>query len=330
MNNLVGISLNQKIFLLNGLTKLHSFFVANMAENLVIDEELRTGILIHQFICAVLGLLINTPILFILVKKLAKKSHVDTKLCAMVTVADILTCLFIIFRAIFAKFPYNIFEVHHAWCTFDMLTTAQLPIFSSYFLAIMSIERFLLICFNIHLSIYVWYIFLAIGILPYFISLCISAYYGLAALTSIKVYCTLIIQGPAQVTLILINILFYLSLFLVLFSYIGIMIMKCKQCLNQLNLNMPKEQVYRECRSTVFKSFLYIALYLLIFSGKIYSFAYMIITGKPRTMLMDIMATCLITFSSFVNAVILLYMNQDVRKSFMELLYKVKRKVTNT
>ncbi|KXN66209.1 hypothetical protein CONCODRAFT_11998 [Conidiobolus coronatus NRRL 28638] len=300
-----------------------------MVENQEIDEGLRTGVIIHKFVCAVLGLLINAPIIFILAKRLTKNSHVDIKLCAIVAAADVLTCLCLIFRSIFSKFPYDIFEVHHAWCTFDALVTAQLTIFSSYFLAIMSIERFLLICLNISLSIYIWYTILAIGVFPYYISACISAYYGLATLTAAKIYCSFTPQGPAHVTFLLINILFYLSLFLVIFSYIGIMIMKYKQCLNQLNLNIPKEQVYRECRSTIFKSFLYIILYLLVFSGKIYSVTYIIITGKPRTMLMDIIATCLVSFSSFVNAVILLYMNQEVRKSFMELMYKVKRKILN-
>jgi hypothetical protein len=301
-----------------------------MDENLIIDEELRTGVLIHKFICAVLGLLINIPIFFILAKKLTKNSHVDIKLCAIVLVADILTCICLIFRSIFAKFPYNIFEVHHSWCTFDVLITGQLTLFSSYFLAIMSIERFLLVCFNINFSMYVWYVILAIAILPYYIMVIICAYQGLATLTVIRIYCVFKLQGPAHISIILINILFYLSLFLVLFSYIGIMIMKYKQCLSQLSLNIPKKQVYRECRSTVFKSFLYIILYLLIYSGKIYSYAYTMITGKSRTLLMDIIATCLLSLSSFVNAVILLYMNQEVRKSFIELIYKVKRKITNT
>jgi NADH:ubiquinone oxidoreductase subunit B-like Fe-S oxidoreductase len=66
-----------------------------------------------------------------------------------------------------------------------------------------------------------------------------------------------------------------------------------------------------------------------VFSGKIYSLGYELITGKKKTILMDVIATCLIACSAFFNAVILLYMNQDVRKSFIEILVRIKKKVVN-
>ncbi|KXN66211.1 family A G protein-coupled receptor-like protein [Conidiobolus coronatus NRRL 28638] len=300
-----------------------------MMNSSTMDEELRTGVLIHIFICAVLGLLINIPIIFILSKKLTKNCHVDMQLCAIVSITDIIVCFCSLFRAVFTKFPYNLIEIHHSWCTFDILTGSQFNLISGYFLAVMSIERFLLICFNIKLSIYIWYFILASAALPQYIIATVAAYNGLAIIVKIKVYCTFVPKGAGYIVYLIINIMFVLSVISVLFSYIGIMISKYKQCLNQLNLNVPKEKVYKECRSTIFKSLLYIILYLIIFSGKIYSLAYEMITGFKRTILMDLIATCLIACSSFINAVILLYMNQEVRKSFIELVCKVKSKVLN-
>jgi hypothetical protein len=300
-----------------------------MVDSSIIDEGLRIGVLIHIFICAVVGLLINIPIVFILSKKVSRNCHADTQLCAIVSVTDIIVCFCSLFRAIFTKFPYNLIEIHHSWCTFDILTGSQFSLISGYFLAVMSIERFLLICLNIKLSIYIWYFILALAVLPQYITAIIAAYAGLAIVVKMKVYCTFVPKGSGYIVYFIINIMFIISVISVLFSYIGIMIVKYKQCLNQLNLNIPKEKVYRECRSTIFKSLLYIILYLIIFSGKIYSLAYEMITGIKRTILMDTIATCLIACSSFINAVILLYMNQEVRKSFIELSCKIRSKILN-
>jgi hypothetical protein len=293
------------------------------------DERLRVGVLVHIFICGLLGLLINAPIVFILSKKLTRKCHVDTQLCAIVSITDIIVCFCSLFRAIFTKFPYNLIETHYGWCTFDLLSGSQFNLISGYFLAIMSVERFLLICFNIQLSIYIWYTILVLATLPQYIAASVSAYYGLAMIVKIKVYCTVMSKSSGYIVFIIINSMFVLSVISVLFSYIGIVIVKYKQCLNQLSLNIPKTQVYNECRSTLSKSFLYIILYLLIFSGKIYSITFELITGQKRTILMDTIATCLIACSSFINAVILLYMNQEVRISFIGLISKLRQKILN-
>jgi hypothetical protein len=298
-----------------------------MSDDGEIDESLRTGILIHIFICSLLGLLINFPILIILAKKLFKPCNIDIKLCTIVTTADILVCFCYIFRATFTKFPYNIIEHHQYWCKFDLLTGTQLNVFSGYLLAIMSVERFLLICFNIQLSIYTWTLILVLATIPQYITVCISAYFDLESLVKIKVYCSQVPKGSGYLVFIIITIMFITSFISVLVSYIGIMIVKYKQCLNQINLNVPKELVYRECRTTLFKSILYIVIYLIVFSGKIYSLAFEMITGQKRTILMDTIATCLLACSPFINSIILIYMNQDVRKPFLVLLKEIKSKI---
>jgi hypothetical protein len=301
-----------------------------MVDNSTINEKLRNGILIHIFISSILGLMINFPILVVLAKRLRKPSHIDIKLCTIVAVCDILVCFCLLFRSIFTKFPYNILEKHSNWCKFDLLTGSMLSVYSGYLLAIMSFERFLLVCYNIQLSIYIWLSILGASTIPQYVAACLSAYYNLAIIVKIKIYCTQLPKGPGYSVYLIITIMFIISVIVVLISYTGIMVVKYKQCLNQLNLNVPKDQVYRECRITLFKSFLYIILYLLIFSGKIYSLAFEMITGQKRTILMDTIATCLIVCSPFINAVILLYMNQEVRKSLFELFAKLKITRINT
>jgi hypothetical protein len=169
---------------------------------------------------------------------------------------------------------------------------------------------------------------LALATIPQYIIVIVAACFGQAIIVKIGVYCTITPKSAGYFLYLIITVAFIISVIAVLISYIGIMIFKYKQCMNQLNLNVPKEQVYRECRSTLSKSLLYISLYILIFSGKLYSIAFEMITGQKRTILMDTIATCLIACSSFINAIILLYMNQKVRNLFLEFVSELKSRFT--
>jgi CRISPR/Cas system-associated protein Cas10 (large subunit of type III CRISPR-Cas system) len=56
----------------------------------------------------------------------------------------------------------------------------------------------------------------------------------------------------------------------------------------------------------------------------VYVALYEFSTGKKRTAVMDIFSNSTIVYSAVVNAIILLYMNQEVRNSFIQLLKDIK------
>ncbi|KXN68597.1 hypothetical protein CONCODRAFT_9117 [Conidiobolus coronatus NRRL 28638] len=294
-----------------------------------ISEALRTGVLIHFGICSILGLLLNLMLLTILVKKLKKNAHVDIKLCTFVTVMDISVCCCLLFRAIFAKYPYNILEAHSNWCKFDLLTGTQVLLYSGYSLGIMSLERFLLICYNIKFSFIYWIIVICLTCIPQFAMVCVVVAKNLQIMVKIKVYCSFFPKGMGVIVYIWATVMFFIAFSSVIISYLGIMIVKYKQCLNQLNLNVPRDKVLKECRSTLFKSLLYIVLYILIFSGKIYCLVFELITGQKRTIVMDLISTMLISCSSLVNALIVFYMNSEVRESFLKLTNQIIISIKN-
>jgi hypothetical protein len=102
------------------------------------------------------------------------------------------------------------------------------------------------------------------------------------------------------------------------------MAFKIKQCLNQIQLNVPKEKVYKELRSTLVKSLINIFIYYLVFSGKVFVYIYEATTGKKRGIEADIASNLLISYTSIANALILLYMNTEVRKNLFERLKSAK------
>jgi hypothetical protein len=294
----------------------------------IISEELRDGLLINTAMAGILGILLNSGVIWVLIKKLIKgKTHGDIKLCTFIAVTDILISFGLVFRSIFAKYPYNIFKYHPNWCKAEVGTTGQLLTYSGYSLAVMSVERFLLICFNIKISVIFWFIFIAVCWLLQFIPAMIAISEDLQTLTKIEIYCTLLPQKTAYIAYMISLVLFLCSYCTVIICYAGITVLKFKQCLNQLNLNIPKEKVYAEFRSTFLKSLLNICIYQLVFTGKIYTILYEIITGKKRWLLLDIISNSLIIYTSVVNTLILLYMNQEVRNSYFGLLKSVKAKL---
>jgi hypothetical protein len=292
-----------------------------------ISPGVEEGLIINLAVCGVLGFIFNAPIILVLIKKIRKgNAHGDTWLCTFIALTDIILSIGLIIRSILAKFPYNNLQVHPNWCKFDLLTTTQLLIFSGYSLGVMSIERFLLICFNIKLYIGFWFFLIWLTWTPQFVIAIILAVDGNQILTRTEVSCSTSLVGPGYYGFLLATILFVLSFSSVIISYIGIMVTKFKQCLNQLSLNVPKEKVYAELRSTLTKSIVNILLYVCVFSAKTYMIIYEA-AGYKRTLKMDIISQFLISYSPSVNSLILLYMNQDVRNDFVALLKNIKSKI---
>ncbi|KXN64723.1 family A G protein-coupled receptor-like protein [Conidiobolus coronatus NRRL 28638] len=293
-----------------------------------INEALKLGLQVNLGACGVLGLILNSIVIWVLMRKL-KRSNTDIQICKFVAISDTLVSCGLLFRSIFTVYPYNILQVHPNWCKFDALITNQGINCSGIILGIMSIERFLLICYNIKLSIKFWLVLLISIIILCFSLLIVCIINDKQFLTQLEVSCSVKSIGGCYYGFLGTTIFFFAAFTTVVISYVGIMLFKVKQCLNQLNLNIPKDRVYLELRSTLLKSLSYILLYITVFSGKFYTLSYIIITGQNRTLAMDIWQQSLISWSPIANAVILLYMNNEVREAFTNHLKNLKLKVFN-
>lgn len=291
-----------------------------------ISEDLKLGLQINLAACGVLGLALNSILIWVLVRK-TKRSNTDIQICKFVAISDTLVSCGLLFRSIFTTYPYNILQAHPNWCKFDALITNQGINCSGIILGIMSAERFILICYNIKLSIKFWLILLISIIIICFSLLIVCVINDMQFLTQLEVSCSVKSLGDCYYGFLGTTIFFFVAFTTVVSSYAGIMIFKVKQCLNQLNLNIPKDKVYLELRSTLMKSLSYILLYLTVFSGKFYTLSYIIITGQKRTLAMDIWQQSLISWSPISNVVILLYMNNEVREAFTNQLKSIKLSV---
>ncbi|KXN71071.1 family A G protein-coupled receptor-like protein [Conidiobolus coronatus NRRL 28638] len=304
--------------------------MSNSTPIIPVPEGIRDGILINFAICGVLGFTLNSFLLAVLYNMVKKgRAHSDIKLCLFIAIVDLIISIFMLFRSILYKFPYNLIKYHSGWCKFDVLFIGILLVNSGYSLGIVAIERYLLICFNIKFSAKIWFGLIALiwsGQLATSLS---CAYYDFIVITKTETYCTIKGIGPCLPGFYIGVILAYSSFATVVFCYFGIMIFKIKQCLNQINLNVPKEKVYKELRSTLAKSIINIVIYFLVFGMKLYVFTFELVTGKKRSMELDLVSLILISYTEVANALILLYMHAEVRTNLLNMLKTLKSKLFN-
>jgi hypothetical protein len=276
------------------------------------------------FAISIPGLIFTSILLYILLKKLRKSKHNDLILTFLAVLADSISSGGLLFRAIFTQYPYNILKEHYGWCYYDAIVNNFALTYSGYILGILSVQRMLLIVFNLKISIYIW---ISIACALYFtiIGACIyiSTLTNLS-LSIVEVFC-LFKASPSTKTfytsLITCTLLTYI---LTIISYIAIIIFSCRQCLKQLTLNLDKSTVYRECRAIIFKSLFFLIPYMVIYFGRIYCWFYEMITGEPRTFLMEYVSIILISSAVIINCSIILYINKEVNKEFISFFANFK------
>jgi hypothetical protein len=270
------------------------------------------------------GLIFTSILLYILLKKLKKSKHNDLILTFLAVLADSISSGGLLFRAIFTQYPYNILKEHYGWCYYDTMINNFTLTYSGYILGILSVQRMLLIVFNLKINIYIW---IVIACTLYFTILGVGIYINTIvspSLSIVEVFC-LVKPGPSAkvfyTSLLTCTLLMYI---LTIISYIAIIIFSCRQCLKQLTLNLDKSKVYRECRTIIFKSLFFLIPYMVIYFGKIYCWFYEIITGNLRTFIMEFVSIILSSSAVIVNCLTILYINKEVNKEFINFFIKFK------
>jgi hypothetical protein len=297
-----------------------------MGENSTSDlnEPYIAALRIIYFVISIFGLIFSSTLLIVLGKKLRKNTHSDLILTIFAVSVDCIASGGLLFRAIFTQYPYNILKEHSAWCSYDSFVNSLILSYSGYILSILSVQRMLLIVFNIKISIFIWLFISFILALLVWVMAVIQILNNNIVLSIVEVFCigkNNNLGRPHYITLMVMSISTYL---LTIVSYLSIIMFSCKQCLNQLNLNLDKSVVYRECRIIIFKSLLFLIPYMVIYSGRVYCWLYEFLTGARRTWNMEYISVTLISMCVVVNCSTVLYMNKEVNKDFLKFLSKLK------
>jgi hypothetical protein len=279
---------------------------------------------IIYFILSISGLIFACILLFILTKKLKKNINSDTILSMIAVLVDFLASSGLLFRAVFTKYPYNILQYHFNWCAYDMILNTHMLVFSGYVLGVLSFQRMLLIVFNRKISIWFWLILVFILNSVCWSQIILQIVNNNIAISKVEVFCNSKNNSTALMYKWVSLICMALTYSMTIISYVFIIVFSCKQCLKQLDLNLEKSVVYKQCRTIIFKSLCYLIPYMLIYSGRLFCWAYEYATGNPRTWMMEYVSIMLVSTSAVVNCLTVLYMNKEINKEFLELIYKFK------
>jgi hypothetical protein len=289
------------------------------------SSEVYANILrIVYYILSICGLIFSSILLYILSKRLKKTKHSDIILTIIVVTVDGIASSGLLFRAIFTQYPYNILKVHYNWCAYDIIINGHVLIFSGYSLSILSVQRMLLIVFNIRINIWFW---LTLTLILNFSLWGLDIYQIVIKnikLSGTEVFCILSNNTDSRPLYYMLIGYTLLTYSLTVISYLIIITFSCKQCLKQLDLNLEKSVVYKECRVIVFKYLFFLIPYMMIYAGRIYCWIYEFSTGAPRTFTMEYVSIILNSSCVVINSLTVLYMNKEINREFLNLIFSFK------
>jgi hypothetical protein len=279
-------------------------------------------LLVECFFVGLIGIILTGTLLYVLVKKFRKEYHTDTMLCSVVSALDFQICVGLIFRSIFCKWPYNLI-VYHPWlCALENIMVSVIIISEGYAVAIMALERCLLIVFGINLHNYVWICVIVIWVGYPIIHMIVMAFQNTIVFSQIGIYCTVSPNTPGFYTIHILSGMSIVAFFTVLFSYSAIIVSRYKAGIRaQRELNIDYKSARRQSIKTILRSLIIMLLYIIGYGGKLLSFVYETFTGRKRPWVLDYIATACIICNSLVNDLLILYFNTAVREEFFAVMF---------
>jgi mRNA-degrading endonuclease HigB of HigAB toxin-antitoxin module len=264
------------------------------------------------------GCVLTVPVIWIILNSNLKKLHPDLFMSGILCFNNLCISISLFFTSIFILCGYNAIVYNDTLCDIQVLTMTVPLLVNSYIIGLISIERCLLIVFNIKLSKIIYGVFtLLLYIIPYafiFRGLTIDhtviSMAGVYGMSSPKMSTKFPLLGVYAV-------LGLASMATVIASYLCIFIFRLSHLnQNRQNLNVRKEEIIKQKLRITLKSILILFLFIFNHSGKIYVLITEVFFKSPRTFILDVVTENLIIYSTVTDVTLLLTMNNDIRLKF--------------
>jgi hypothetical protein len=252
-----------------------------------------------------------------LIKKF-KKSNL--KISLIILVSDLLTSLSFFILGIMALSNGKLLAQSRAFCSIMDLFYIGSTYISIWLVALMSLERGLIIIHGITLPSSVWISLMTFEFLYYYTINLISIGYHEIGLAHLAIYCmSTPVNMLGYLTICSYALLFVISFSLVIYSYIGIAIIQRKRAWNDIReLHIPKSIALDQSTRTMSKVILLLVLYLLANSLELFNTILEIYTRKTRPVLLDFISTCLMNFNPIINSLLLIQFQDQVKHTLLE------------
>jgi hypothetical protein len=303
--------------------------MSSLLEKKLATQEIAKDFLIpfsvQGLILGIAGCVLTVPVICILLKSNLKKLHPDLIMSGVLCFNNLIISISLLFTSIFILCGYNAIVYNDYLCDAQLVTFVSPLGINSYIIGLISIERCLLIVYNIKLSnlFYIISTFILFAIpmgvtirnltVDHFI-VSISGVYGMAS--------------PAMSTKFPV-LAVYLGLGLIsmvaaIVSYGIILIFRISHLnRNRRNLNISKEEIFKQKLRIILKSVLILFVFIFNHSGKLWVLFSDVVLKAPRTFLADAITQNLMIYSTVTDVTLLLVMNIEIRKKFYK-FFKLK------
>jgi hypothetical protein len=280
---------------------------------------------VQGIILGISGCMLTLPVICIVFKSNLKKIHSDLIMSGVLCINNLVISISLFFTSIFILCGYNAIVYNDYLCDTQFITLVKPLLINSHIIGLISVERCLLIVYNIKLSNLLYTI-------STFILFVIPMGVALRSLTvdhtTLSMTGVYAISSPAMSTKFPVLAVYLglglISMVAVIVSYINILIFRISYLNeNRQNLSISKEEILKQKLRIILKSLLILFLFIFNHSGKLWVLFCDAVLKKPRSFLLDAITENLIIYSTITDVTLLLVMNIEIRKKFLK-FFKLK------
>lgn len=270
-------------------------------------------ICIINLIVAIIALPLSSLILSSARSILSSNSVVSIRLTLVVLCLDILSCLTYIILSIALLLRNDFLDYSPLACNLSFFFYIGSIFLSIWFLAVISLERFLYIVLDISISLLTWLLVMTVLLIILVIIGFYSFFNSIIKVMPLKTYCFLSpVDNLGYINLIVISILNWASVIIVAFSYTSILIITIKTKLKtRLSLLVQLKKLNSQLNIAIIRLLLILCFYLLTNSYEAYLESWSILTRLDRSKIEDFISAAIQNFNPLVNCILVLLINKD-------------------
>jgi hypothetical protein len=249
---------------------------------------------------------------------ITKNPHL--KICFWILVIDFVLSATIVFMGAIANIRGEYISSSQWFCGLNDVFYIGGYYLSGWFVALMSLERGLLIIHKISIPNWLWYLTMWIETIGFLIVNLIQIFQNQMGLAELGIYCMSTPEYPTGLlTLNWYFVMMCFSLFVTIYSYLGIAIVQRRRAWKDIQeLNMSKDQALNQANKIIRKVLLLLSLYLMCNFTEFINTVLELITGETRTALADFISINMLNLNPAINCIILIQFHDKVKIDLVE------------
>jgi hypothetical protein len=209
----------------------------------------------------------------------------------------------------------------HSWfCGFLDIVYSGGTYLSIWYVALLSLERGLLIIHKIHLPIWIWISIMISEFIIFLVFNLISVSLDQVGLAELAIYCMATPDySIGYITVMLYFVMMCLCLLTILYSYVGIAIIQRRRAWNDIReLNMDKNETLKQANKIIGKVFFLLFLFLACNLTEIINSIIELVTDVTRSSAADFSSIIMLNINPIANCIVLIQFHQSIKLSLLE------------